>query len=51
VHASTGADIKLCKAGRLSGSLSLGSDLTVESGDSSDVSTSLGADINHRDCH
>lgn len=51
VHASTGSDIKLCKAGKLSGSLSLGSDLTVESSDSSDVSTSLGADLNHGDCH
>lgn len=50
VHASTGADITLCKAGKLSGSLSLGSDLNVESSDSNDVSTSLGADVNHRDC-
>jgi len=51
VHASTGSDIKLCKAGKLSGSLALGSDLTIESSDSSDVSTNLGADITHRDCH
>lgn len=51
VHASTGADIKLCKAGKLSGSLSLGSDISIESADSRDVSTSLGADVTTRDCH
>lgn len=51
IHASTGADIRMCKAGKLSGSLSLGSDIKLESSDSSDVSTSLGADITHRDCH
>ena len=51
VHASTGADIKICKAGKLSGSLALGSDLSIESSDSTDVSTNLGAEISHRDCH
>lgn len=50
VHASTGSDIKICKAGKLSGSLALGSDLSVESSDSSDVSTSFGADVHTRDC-
>ncbi len=51
VHASTGADIVVCKAGKLTGNLSLGSDLVIESSESSDVMTSLGADITHRDCH
>lgn len=51
VHASTGADIKMCKAGKLTGSLALGSDLVIESSESTDVSTALGADVSHRDCH
>ena len=51
VHASTGADIKICKAGKLTGSLALGSDLSLESSDTRDVSTNLGADIETRSCH
>lgn len=50
VHASTGSDIKLCKVGKLSGSLALGADLKIEGSDSSDVSTSFGADVTHHTC-
>jgi len=50
IHASTGADIRLCRAEHLQGRLTMGANVTIEEGKTSDVSTSMGAEVDRSPC-